>query len=184
MTGFSAGESGVGVDLLLDLGAFVEAVEAVAELADGAGGEILEIAHRVPGVLAAELDLSGEGQVVANKDPGAGDEAGRVGLVVTVAQADDPGVIRARPVWEPHLDDSEVAGSFMTEGVDGCFKLEAGAGELGLDLADEIPVGEWEPGAGRSRGRDGDEFVAGDRLASAVEEHPGNGNWWRGSRRS
>ena len=89
-----------------------------SELAHSSRGEVLEIAPRVPGVFAAELDLSRKGEVVADEDPGARNEAGRVALVVGISEADDPCVFGDVLTREPHLEDSEVARSIVAEGME------------------------------------------------------------------
>lgn len=163
--------------------AFVEEVKAVAELTDGAGGEMFEIPHRVSRVFAAQLNLSGEGEVITDEDPGTGDEAGGVGLVVTVAEPDDPRVVRCLLFGEAHLDDSEVASSFVTEGVDGGVDLESGAGQLLFDLGHEIVVGERKPAGGGSWCGNGFEGLSRHCAGSAVKEHSRHaqflgGGWW------
>ena len=79
--------------------------------------EVLEIAHGMAGVFPAQPDFAAEAEVVADENLRAGDEAGGVGLVVRVAQAHDPGVIRGFLAREPHLEDTKVTGSIMAQGV-------------------------------------------------------------------
>ncbi len=70
--------------------ALVEMAETAAELPDRACGEVTQIALGELCVFAADPDFAAEGEVVANEHTSTGDESSRVGLVVAVAQPDDP----------------------------------------------------------------------------------------------
>src|SRR5690606_6357403 len=54
----------------------VETAEVAPELADGAGGEVPQVAHGEAGVLPRDGHLSAEGEVVADEDAAARDESG------------------------------------------------------------------------------------------------------------
>lgn len=148
--------------------AAVEVVEPVAQLPHSASRELLDVARSVSRVLAAQLDLSGKREVVADEDPGAGHETGGVGLVVRVSQPDDPRIVGGLPGRQTDLKDSEIAGSFVAQRVDGGFDGEAGADEQTLDLVNEFFVGEREPGLGSSGCSDASELFTGHDFRSTM----------------
>jgi len=154
----------VGVDALIELD------EAVAQLSNGPAGEVAEVSLGKAGVLAAEFDLAGEGEVVTDEDLGAGDHGGREGLVVTVSQANDPAVVDVLVTGEQEFEETEVACAIVTEGVCLAAELEASVGELFLDFGEEVAVRHGIPGLGVGRSRDFVEVFAGDLLGSAMEQ--------------
>jgi len=154
----------VGVDALIEL------EEAVTEFSDGSAGEMAEVALGKAGVLAAEFDLAGEGEVVTDEDLRAGDHSGREGFVVTVSQANNPAVVDVLVTGELEFEEAEVAGTIVAEGVGLAAELEASVRELFLDFGEEVPVRHGIPGLGIGGSRDFVEAFACDLLCPAMEE--------------
>lgn len=159
-------------DALLFVGvdALVEFDEAITEFADGATGEVAEVTLGEAGVLAAEFDLAGEGEIVTDEDLGAGDHGGREGLVVAVSQADDPAVIDVLVTGELEFEEAEVACAIVAEGVRLSAELKSSAGELFLNFSEEVPVRHGIPCLGVGRRGDFVETFACDLLGSTMEE--------------
>ena len=65
-------------DALLFVGfdALIEFYETVTEFPDGPAGKVAEVSLSETGVLSAEFDLSGEGEVITNEDLGSGHHGG------------------------------------------------------------------------------------------------------------
>ena len=82
------------------------------------------------GVLAADPDLTSEGEVIADEDFRASHEASGIGLVVRVTDPDDPAVVAILPAREVHLEETGVASSVVRQGV--VFSSETKASRLEL----------------------------------------------------
>lgn len=149
----------------------VECSEAIAKLTNSPTGHVPEIPLSKAGVFAADLDLPTEGEVVTGEDRGAGYEAGREGLVVTVAEADNPGIVLIRLAGLHDLHDAEVASSLVAESVALATDGEPGTFELGLDFLEQCVMRQWEPGIGSFGCMHSIEFFPVDELASTMEEH-------------
>lgn len=156
--------------LLVGVDALIEFDEAVSEFADGPAGEVAEVSLGKAGVLAAEFNLAGEGEVVTHEDLSPGDHGSREGFVVTVSQADDPAVVGMLMTGELEFEEAEVAGAIMTEGVGLATELEAPVGELLFDLGEEVLVRHGIPSLGVGGSGDFVEVFAGDLLGSAMEQ--------------
>jgi len=169
VVGFAVGE----VLLLVGVDALIELDEAVPELPHGPAGEVAEVALGEAGVLAAEFDLAGEGEVVADEDLGPGDHGGREGFVVRVSDANDPAVVAVTVAGEFDFEDPEVAGALVAEGVGLATEDESSVAELFLDFGEQVPMRHGIPGLGVGRCRNGEEGFAGDLLGSAVNEESG-----------
>ncbi len=74
----------VGIDSLIEL------VETISQLSNGSCREVAQVTHGIACVFAADTDFPREREVVANKDPCSCDQAGRIGLVVAVSDANYP----------------------------------------------------------------------------------------------
>src|SRR4029078_13247924 len=86
----------------------------VADPADGGLDQVGEIALDEDGVLAADLDLAAEGEVVADEDARADHQTRGEALVVRIAEADDQRVVD-RVVAVLELEHAEVALAFVRE---------------------------------------------------------------------
>jgi hypothetical protein len=60
----------------------IKARQLVAKLTNSTSGEVTEIPFCETSVFAGDLHLTRKGQIVANEDPRAGNEASRVSLIV------------------------------------------------------------------------------------------------------
>ena len=100
-------------------------------MANRAGRQLPEIPHCKPRVLAPDLDEAGKRQVVANENPGAGNESGRKRFVMRVAQTDHPAVAVGNNVpSRGHFEDAEVAVAFVADHVGLREQFESCVGEL------------------------------------------------------
>ncbi len=159
---------------VFDLGEFVDReagvlmMPAIHEFADGALDEARQVAGDVRGVLAGQLYLTGEAEVVADENARAGGDAGGEGFVVRVPQAEHPAVILSGFVTL-NFHEAEVAQTVVAQAVGLGADDEAVAFECVLDLSDEFEVRERSPG-GRGAGRGHElDFLAFDFLPSAME---------------
>lgn len=159
--------------LLVGVDALVELKEAVTELPDGAAGEVAKVALGEAGVLAAEFDLSAEGEVVADEDLGSGDHGGREGFVVAVSQSDDPAVVAVLMLGELDFEEAEIPGTFVANRVGLATEDEAAVAKLFFNFLKQVLVRHGIPGLGVRRCRDFGEGFASDLLRSAVEEKSG-----------
>src|SRR6185436_18709891 len=100
----------------------------VADPADGGLDQVGEIALDEDGVLAADLDLAAEGEVVADEDARADHETRGEALVVRIAEADDQRVVD-RVVAVLELEHAEVALAFVRERMGLRHDVEAAAVE-------------------------------------------------------
>lgn len=98
------------------------------------------------GVLAAEFDLSGEGEVIANQDMSPGDHGGRKSLVVAITQSDDPAVVDVRVSRELDLEESKVTGTVVTQGVGLPSEDESSMDKLFFNFGKEVFVRHGIPG--------------------------------------
>jgi len=151
--------------------ALVDLQEPLAETADRTRGEVPEVALGEPGVLATDPHLTTERQVIANHDFGASHQAGGVGLVVRVADPDDPAVVAIGPPGDIDLEEAEVARPLVGEGVVLAGEPEAGGLQLGLDLVDEAGVRQRIPGVRARGGGDVVDRPTVDEFGAAVEKH-------------
>ena len=71
----------------------IQFVETISQLSHGTSREVSEIPVGELGVFPTDPDLAREGEIVTDEYTGTGNETGRVGLIVTVPQSDDPAVI-------------------------------------------------------------------------------------------
>mgnify|MGYP007070994809 CR=1 FL=1 len=94
--------------------AFVLMMPLGQQQSDGTADQLWEVTQDVAGVLAGELDLAGERQIITDEDLGTGNNASRKSLVVRVPNAENPGVIRAR-TRGMHLHQPEVAMALMRQ---------------------------------------------------------------------
>lgn len=169
--------------ILISGDALIETTEPVAQLTHCPRGEMTQVTDRKAGVFATDLDLTGEGEVVATEDASAGDEAGRERFVMAVAQSDDPMVVLDRVTGKTHLEDAEVAIARMTERMGFRSELEAGTLELPFDLLNEIAMRQGIPGlGGHGSGRVEDDLTV-DGFGAAVKEHALGGGRSRGDDR-
>lgn len=141
----------------------IQMAEPVAQLAHGPGGEMAEIAIGIFGMLATDLHLTGECEVIANPYSGPCDQAGWIRLVVRIAQTDDPAEVGRITLALSDLKDPEIPSSFMTESMSLLFDGEPAADELRGHLVKDRAVAEGIPG-----------FCTG-RSGHSVEEFPGYG---------
>jgi hypothetical protein len=152
--------------------AVFHADEFITELANRAGGQLTEIPDCKPGVFAANLDEAGKREVVADENPGAGDEASGEGLVVTVSQADDPAVsVPGNVTAGVDFQDAKISVSFVADGVSLGEDGKPGFGELGFHFFHQMTVGQRKPRVGRSGRRNVEQRLAFDDPAAAVEQH-------------
>src|SRR4051812_29005227 len=86
------------------------------ELPDAIQDEAGQVPPGPPGVAPGNDNLPREGEIVADERTGADDEAGGEGLVVAVAQPQDPGIILVvSPIG--YLQEPEVTVSFPCQRV-------------------------------------------------------------------
>lgn len=149
--------------------ALVELAEPVTELAHGPRGEVPQVADREAGVLPRDPHLAGKGEIVTTQDGRPGDQAGRIGLVMAVADPDDPTVFLFGPIGQTDLEDTEVAGTSVAEGVTLSLEGETRGLQLTLDLGDEVPVRKRIPGVGGSRCGCLEDVLPGDGFCAAVK---------------
>ena len=139
---------GVGVrdlGILVSGDAFVLMMPLCQQQSDGTADELGQVTQDVTSVLAGELDLSRKAQIITNEDLSTGDDASREGLVVRVPNAENPGVIRARPRGM-HFHQSKVAMALMRQGM--CLGADTQVGGLKrlLDGMDELMMRNGAPG--------------------------------------
>ena len=132
-----------------------------------------EVALGEAGVLAAEFDLAGEGEVIAYEDLGPSDHGSWEGLVVTVSQADDPAVVAVVVAGDTDLKHAEVAGAIVADSMRLAAEVEASAGELFFDLGEQVLVGHGIPCLGVGWGWNFEEGFPSDLFGSAVKEEAG-----------
>ena len=129
-----------------------------------------------------------EGKVVADEHTRSHDQRGREGLVMGVADADNPRVVAGAVVGPQNLENSEIPFSFMAEGMDGFPDAEAVGGKLGFHFLQQEVMGKREPRFRAGRGFHTGKRSPVDDLGPAVEEKPlaeyGGGNdrsrcWFR-----
>ena len=139
-----------------------------ADLLESFQDERGEVHEDVRGVLATELDLAGEAEIVADEHAGADDHASGEALVVGVAEAEDRGVVAVSLGGDFHH--AEVAHSLVREGVDFLADVEAHGVELVADVAKEGRVSDGRVGLGGLRSRGGDDLLAGNLVSAAVSD--------------
>lgn len=122
--------------------AFVDLKEPLPEPTDRSRCQMPQIPLRKLGVLARDPHFPSEGEIITNEDFAPGNEAGRVGLVVTVADANNPAVVSILTSRGIHLEDSEVSRTVMGQGVMFSGKMKPRRLELGLDFVDQSSVSQ------------------------------------------
>lgn len=158
----------------ISLDPLVDLVELIPQLAHGSGREVAQIPDRKAGMFAADANLSGEGKVVAHKHPGARDQTRRIGLIMAVADPNDPSVIPF-PV-DPrnlHLEESEVSGSVVAQGMGFSGDGEGGHIQLAFHFLDQVAMRQGKPGVGWLWGWDVEHLMALDDVSPAMEQKPG-----------
>lgn len=131
--------------LFVEVNPFVFAVELLPQPADSPGGHEAQIPYGKPRMLPGEFHFSVEGKVVADEDARSHDQGGREGLVMGVANTDDPRVVAGAVVRTQDVEDSEIPLSFMTEGVGGFPDPEAVGGKLGFHFLQQEVMRKREP---------------------------------------
>lgn len=131
---------------------FVFSMELFPQPADSPGGHEAQIPYGEPRMLPGEFHFSVERKVVANEHARPHDQRGREGLVMGVANTDDPRVVAGAVVRTQDLEDSEIPLSFMAEGVGGFPDPEAVGGELGFHFLQQEVMGKREPRFRAGRG--------------------------------
>lgn len=142
------------------------------ELADGALGDLGQIAHDEPGVLPGEFHLAGKAQVVANEHARAGDNAGGERFVVRIAQPQHPTVIRIG-LAAADFHEAKVAMAVMGEAVGLDAKGEPVGGDRLLDRLDEPVMGNGTPAFGRRRSSYRLHLWQGGGAGTAVQDEVG-----------
>ncbi len=138
--GFDVGDLG----FLVGGDAFVLIMPFGKQEADGASDQLRQITHDEPGVFAGELDLSGEGKVIAHKHAGPGDDAGGEGLVMAVTQSKNPAIILTGFLGM-NLHETEVALAFVRQRMRLGTDAQIGGAQCLLDGGDELMVGDGTP---------------------------------------
>ena len=151
--------------------ALVEMAETAAELSDRACGEVTQIALGELRVLAADPDLATEGEVVADEHASTSDESSRVGLVVAVAQPDDPSDIGCFALRDADREHAKIARTLMTESVSFLLDAKAAGFQLSSDFPEDGAMTQRKPCAGSSGSWHGEEFLAADDGGSTVKKH-------------
>lgn len=124
---------------------FVFAMELFPKPADGPGGHEAQIPYGAPRMLTGEFHFSVEGKVVADEDARSHDQRGREGLVMGVADADNPRIVAGAVVRPQDLENAEIPFSFMAESMGGFSDAEAMSDELGLHFLQKKIMGKREP---------------------------------------
>lgn len=120
------------------------------QLADGPLREHRQIPIDEPGVLARQLHLTVEAQVVTDEHLRAGNEPGREGFVVAVAQTQHEPVV-AVAATTLNLNESEVAVAFMTQGMGLAHDIQTRLVQRTLHLFHKPQVRNRGPGGGARR---------------------------------
>jgi hypothetical protein len=147
-------------------------VPALHQFAHGTLHELWQVTQDEPGVFAGEFYLSTEGEIVAAKDRGAGDDASGEGLVVTVAQAEHPAVIL---IGLAALDfhEAEVAHAVVREAV--CLRAdgEAVAADRAFHMIHQFDVRDGSPAFGGARCGHVNDLMTFGGTSTAMQEEVG-----------
>lgn len=157
-------------------------MEPVTKLPNSTGCQMPEIPFREPGVLAADLYLTTEAEVVTDEDPRACNKTVGIRHVVAVADSHDPTEVRAATVWQGDGHHAEVSGSFVAEGMGLLKDGKPARFELGFHLGQDFAMTERIPCLGSRWCRDRKEILAADGLSSAVKQHSPRGSIGAGCR--
>lgn len=108
----------VNVRFFVGSNAFILIVPFRQEEPDRPRHKLRQVTIDKPGVFASELDVSVEGQVIADEDAGAGDNASWERFIVAVSETQDVGIILAL-VFQLGVDfhESEIPLAFMGQGM-------------------------------------------------------------------
>ncbi len=134
--------------------------------------QLRQIAQDEPGVLACEFNFATEAEVVTDKDTGPGGDAGGERLVVAVAQAEHPAVVRVG-LAALDLHQAEVTQAVVAEAVRLGADGEAVTVDDALHLADQFNVRNGCPGGRGSWRGDVDDLVTFGGFGTAVEDQVG-----------
>lgn len=159
---------------------FVFTVELFSKPADRTGGHEAQIPYGEPCMLPGEFHFSVEGKVVADEDARSHDQRSREGLVVGVADADNPRIVAGAVVGPQDLEDAEIPLPFMAEGMGGFPNPEAVGGKLGFHFLQQEVMGKRKPRFRAGRGFHMGQGSPVDDFGPAMEEKPfteyGRGN--------
>lgn len=156
--------------IFVDGDPFVFTMKLFPKPADSPRGHEAQIPHGEPCMLPGEFHFSSEGKVVADEHARSHDQGGREGLVMGVADADDPRVVAGAVVRPLDLENSEVPFTFMTEGMGGFPDAEAVGGELGFHFLQQKVMGKREPRFRAGRGLHTGQGSPVDNFGPAMEE--------------
>lgn len=124
---------------------FVFTMELFPQPADSPGGHEAQIPYGKPRMLPGEFHFSVKGKVVADEDARSHDQGGREGLVVGVANTDDPRIVAGAVVRTQDLENSKIPLSFMAESMGGFPNPETVGGKLGFHFLQQEVMWKREP---------------------------------------
>lgn len=145
--------------------------------------KLRQVSENEAGVLSRELDLTTEGEVVANEHAGAGNDTCWELLVVAVTQTEDPAIV-VTGFLRVNLHQTKIPHAIVRQAVGLGADAKKGGFEGLLDRGDEFVMRDRAPGlSGLGSGNLADVFQI-HMASAAVKDEVGcaalNNDWGRG----
>lgn len=125
--------------------AFVLIVPFGEQETNGATDELGEVSDDEPGVFAGELDLTTEGEVVANEHTGSGNDSSGELFVMAVPETENPAIV-VTGFLGVDFHQSKIPHSIMSQAVGLGADAQTGGFEGFLDGGDELVMRDGTPG--------------------------------------
>jgi hypothetical protein len=120
--------------LLVPFDPVIKLDEFISQLTNSTGSQLMQISLSPPCVFSADAHQATKGQVVAAKDPRAGNKASRKRLIVAVPDSHRPRIIRDGSLRDGDGHDSEVPSSIVRESMGLIGDGEAATFQLFFDF--------------------------------------------------
>ena len=142
--------------------------------------ELWQIPVNKPSMFPGNLHLAAEAEVVTNEDTGSRNNASREGLVVAIAQAENPAVVGIG-LFPLHLEEAKISAPVMRQGVSLIADVEPVHFEGAFDLGDEVDMWDRGPGGRSARRGNVDDIVPLGQRGPAMKDEIWAWTWSGGT---